>query len=170
METGKLLSLISGVITLIATYFFSWYAIDIGTAYYANGLGIISNLGAMFTDAESLGSTLGIPGFSLYIIAIVFILFLAAGVFQILGMKHRAFVAVGTFLVLGAATLMFLGSGEVVSVDDWISNILGTDTPLVEDIIPLKIFDFGSFDIGMYLLYAGGIVGIVATVYGPGAF
>jgi len=41
---------------------------------------------------------------------------------------------------------------------------------LVENIIPLKIFDLGTFDIGMYLLYAGGILGIVASVYGPGPF
>ena len=170
METGKLLSLLSGIITIVATYFFSWYAIDIGTVYYANGLGIINNLGAMFTDAEALGTTLGIPGFSLYIVAGCFIAFLIAGVFQILGMKHRAFVLIGTLLVLLAATLIFLGSADVVDVENWITNILGTDSPLVEDIIPLEILDYGTFDIGMYLLYAGGIIGIIATVYGPGAF
>ncbi|MFX1277953.1 MAG: hypothetical protein ACFFA3_00950 [Promethearchaeota archaeon] len=170
METGKLLSLLSGIITILATYFFSWYAIDTVPPYYANGLGIINNLGAMFTDAENLGSTLNIPGFSLYIIAVGFILFLAAGLFLILGMKKRVFAAIGTLLTLGIATLIFLGSYRVISVDDWITNILGTDSPLVEDIIPLKILDFGGFDIGMYLLYAGGIIGLVATVYGPGAF
>lgn len=165
-----MLSLVSGIITIVATYLFSWYAIDVGTVYYSNGLGIIYNLETMFTDAESLGATLDIPGFSIYIVAGFFIAFLVAGVFQILGMKHRAFVLIGTLLVLLTATLIFLGSGDVVDVENWVTNILGTDQPLIEDIIPLKILGYGTFDIGMYLLYAAGIIGIIATVYGPGAF
>jgi len=171
METGKILSIISGIITLVATFLFSWYAIDVsGTAYYANGLGVINNLAAVFTDAESLGTILDIPPFAFYIIGAIFILFLASGVFQILGIKYRVFVIIGTILVLGVASLIFLGSADLVNVEDWVINVLGTDAPLVEDIIPLKILDFGTFDIGMYLLYAGGIIGIVASVYGPGAF
>jgi len=124
----------------------------------------------MFTDAESLGTTLDIPTFAFYIIAAIFILFLAAGIFQILGIKHRVFVIISTLLVLGIASLIFLGSADIVNAEDWIINVLGTDAPLVEDIIPLKILDFGTIDIGMYLLYAGGIIGIVASVYGPGVF
>ncbi|MFX0083481.1 MAG: hypothetical protein ACFE94_17170 [Candidatus Hodarchaeota archaeon] len=171
METGKKLSLISGIITIVATFFFSWYAIDVlGTTYYANGLGIMNNLVDMFTDAESLGTTLDIPPFAFYIIAGIFIAFLVSGVLQILGMKHRVFVIIGTLLVLLIASLIFLGSADVVNIDNWIINVLGTDTPLIEGIIPLKILEEGMFDIGMYLLYAGGIIGIIASVYGPGAF
>ena len=63
MRIGKILSLIAGIITLLATFLLSWYSIDEGgiTIYYAGGLGIIKNLPAMFTDAQGLGTTLGIP-------------------------------------------------------------------------------------------------------------
>ena len=171
METGKILSIIAGIITLVATFFFSWIALDIGgNIYYANGIGIIKNLPAMFSDAESIGSTLEIPGFAMYIIAGIFIVFLASGVLQILGTKHRAFVAVGSILSLGIALILLLSTVEVVDTANWVYYILGTDEPLIENIIPLKIMGLGTFDIGLYLLYAGGFVGIVATVYGPGVF
>jgi len=173
MDIGKKLCVISGIITLVATFLFSWIALEIGmggTIYYANGIGIIKNLPAMFTDAESLGSTLEIPVFAFYIIAGIFILFLASGVLQILGIKHRAFVILGTTVSLGIAILIMLSDADVIDKANWVYYILGTDEPLVENIIPLTILGLGSFDIGMYLLYAGGIVGIIASVYGPGPF
>ena len=169
----KKLSVISGIITLVATFLFSWIALEIGiggTIYYANGIGIIKNLPAMFTDAESIGSTLEIPVFAFYILAGIFILFLASGVLQILGIKHRAFVLVGTIVSLGIAMLLWLSNVDVIDKANWVYYILGTDEPLVENIIPLKIFDLSTFDIWLYLLYAGGILGIVASVYGPGPF
>jgi hypothetical protein len=167
MSVGRKLSIVAGIISLIATFLFSWYAIDAGGIFYASGLGIIKNLPAMFTNAESLGITLGIPGFAIYIVAAAFILFLVAGIFQILGIKSRAFVLLGTILVLGIALLMFLGSADIVNSTDWIVNMIGTNEPLVDGIIPLKILGVNTYDIGMYLLYASGIIGIIATIYGP---
>ena len=173
MYKGKILSLIAGIITLVATFLFSWIAIEIGigdTVYYVNGLGILKNLSAMFTDAESLGSTLEIPVFAFYIIAGIFVLFLASGVLQILGMKYRAFVILGSIAALGIASLLLLSEFDVVDRANWVYYILGTDEPIVENIVPLKILGFDTFDIGLYLLSAGGILGIVASVYGPGPF
>jgi hypothetical protein len=33
--------------------------------------------------------------------------------------------------------------------------------------IPVSLLSINTVDIGIYLLYAGGIIGIVAIVYGP---
>jgi len=173
MAVGKKLSVISGIITLVGTFLFSWIALEIGlggTIYYANGIGIIKNLPAMFTDAESIGSTLDIPVWAFYIIVGIFILFLASGVLQILGTKYRAFVLLGSVAALGIATLLLLSTIEVIDEALWVYYILGTDEPLVENIVPLKILGIGALDIGMIVLYAGGIIGIVASVYGPGPF
>lgn len=169
MGIGKILSIVAGVITLLATFLFSWYAVDGGggNIYYAGGLGIIKNLPAMFTNAQGLGSTLGIPFFALYIIAGIFILFLASGILQILGIKSRIPLIIGTITSLGIGSLIWLGSADLINRVDWIVNILGTDTPLIEGIIPLSILGIDIIDLGIYLLYAGGIIGIVAAVYGP---
>ncbi|MHA2390750.1 MAG: hypothetical protein ACXAEX_02175 [Promethearchaeota archaeon] len=172
MSVGKKLSLIAGIITLVSTYLFSWYAIDAGggNIYYAGGLGIIKNLPTMFTDAQGLETTLGIPFFAVYIVAGVFILFLAAGILQILGIKSRALVIIGTLVSLGVGSLIWLGSANVINASVWIQNMIGTNEPLVDGIIPWMILGIDTFDIGMYLLYAGGIIGIVAAVYGPSEF
>jgi len=169
MRIGKVLSLVAGILTLLATFLFSWYSIDGGggTIYYAGGLGIIKNLPAMFTDAQGLGTTLGIPFFALYIIAGIFILFLTSGVLQILGMKSRVPLIIGTVVALGIGSLIWLGSANIIDRVVWIENILGTETPLIEGIIPLSLLGVDTIDIGTYLLYAGGIIGIVAAVYGP---
>jgi hypothetical protein len=121
----------------------------------------------MFTDAQGLGTTLGIPFFALYIIAGIFILFLLSGILQILGIKSRIPLIIGTIVSLGIGSLLWLGSADVINRVDWIVNILGTETPLIEGIIPLSIFGIDTIDLGVYLLYAGGIIGIVAAVYGP---
>ncbi len=166
MGKRKILSLIAGIITLLATFLFSWYVVVGGDSklYYAGGLGIIKNLPAMFTDAQGLGTTLGIPFFALYIIAGIFILFLASGVLQILGMKSRVPLIIGTIISLVVGSLIWLGSANIIDRVVWIENILGTETPLIKGIIPMNILGVDTIDIGTYLLYAGGIIGIVAAV------
>lgn len=118
----------------------------------------------MFTDAQGLGTTLGILFSALYIIAGIFILFLASGVLQILGMKSRVPLIIGTIVSLAVGSLIWLGSADIIDRVVWIENILGTDTPLIEGIIPMNILGVDTIDIGTYLLYAGGIIGIIAAV------
>jgi len=138
-----------------------------GVIYYTGGLGKPKNLHAMFIDAQGLETTLEIPFFALYIIAGIFILFLASGVLQILGMKSRVPLIIGTIKSLGIGSLIWLGSADVINRVDWIVNILGTETPLIEGIIPMNLLGIDTIDIWTYLLYAGGIIRIVAAVYGP---
>ncbi|MFX1297279.1 MAG: hypothetical protein ACFFD2_20800, partial [Promethearchaeota archaeon] len=140
MNVGKVLSVIAGILTLLATFFFSWIAIESeGVIYYANGFGIIKNLPTMFNDPESLETILDIPAPVFYIIGGTFIAFLAAGVLQILGAYHRVPIIIGTLIVLLITTLIFLGSVDVVNKENWVVNILGTDEPLIEDVIPFQL-------------------------------
>lgn len=164
MERGQVLSIIAGIITILATYLFSWLAVTIGTIYYVNGIGIIVNLPGMFTNAEALGTTLNIPSFALYIIAGFFILFLISGILQIIGVKSRAVVIIGSIMpiLLGVAALMT--SADIIPRNLWIQNILGTDQPLIAGIIPLQLLALEVVDIGAYLLFAGGAIGIIAGI------
>ena len=109
----------------------------------------------------------GLPSNALYIIAGIFLLFLASGVLQILGMKSRVPLIIGTITSLGIGSLIWFGSADVINRVDWIVNILGTETPLIEGIIPMNLLGIDTIDIGTYLLYAGDIIEIVAAVYGP---
>lgn len=171
MYAGKILSIIAGILTLLATFIFSWIAIDAeGVVYYTNGWGIIKNLSDMFSDAENLEALLDIPAPVFYIIAGIFIVFLVSGILQIFGAYHRAPIIIGTVVVLLVTILIFLGSLDIINREDWIVNILGTDDPLIEDIIPFQLLDVNLLDLGIFLLYAGGIIGLVAAIYGPSEF
>lgn len=162
MERGQTLSIVAGIITILATYLFSWYAINLGSIYYVNGLGIIANLPGMFTNAETLGTILSIPFFALYIIAGCFILFLISGILQIVGVKSRAVVIIGSIMPILIGIAVLMASFDVIPRNLWIQNMLGTNQPLIADIIPLKVLALEVVDIGAYLLFAGGAIGIIA--------
>jgi hypothetical protein len=155
---------VAGIITILATYLFSWYAINIGTIHYVNGIGIIVHLPDMFLSAESLGTTLDIPFFALYIIAGLFILFLISGILQIIGVASRAVVIIGSIMPILLGVALLMTTADIFPKNLWIEYILGTDQPLIADIIPLKLLPLEVVDIGAYLLFAGGAIGFIAGI------
>jgi len=100
MAAGKILSLLAGILTIVATFFLSWIPEALTPGYYVYGIGIVNNLPGMFTNADALGLTLGIPGFAIYIVAGLLIVFLISGIFQIIGMKSRVLAIIGSIFVL----------------------------------------------------------------------
>ncbi|MFX0001077.1 MAG: hypothetical protein ACFE9Q_03670 [Candidatus Hodarchaeota archaeon] len=165
MESGKITSLLAGIITIIATYVFSWYTMDIPPnippTFYSNGLGIINNIPSMFTNASALGILLGMPGFAVYIVAGFLIFFLASGIIQIIGIKSRAVAIVGSLMPIGLGIALFFTSGNILDRIIWIENVFGTNSPL--GIFPLQIVPNEIVDIGGYLLLIGGGLGIVSV-------
>ncbi|UCC19451.1 MAG: hypothetical protein JSV62_15335 [Promethearchaeota archaeon] len=165
MESGKITSLVAGILTILATYVFSWYTMNIPPnippTFYSNGLGIITNLPNMFTNAETLGIILGIPGFAIYIIAGFLIYFLASGIIQIIGIKSRTAVLVGSIMPIGIGIALLFASGDILDRELWIGGVFGTNHPL--GIFPLQILPDNIVDIGGYLLLVGGGLGIISA-------
>ncbi|MFX1377990.1 MAG: hypothetical protein ACFFA4_02765 [Promethearchaeota archaeon] len=165
MESGKLTSLVAGIVTIIATYVFSWYGMDIPPnippTFYSNGLGIINNLPNMFTNADAYGILLGIPGFAIYIIAGFLIFFLASGVIQIAGIKNRTLAILGSIMPIGIGIALLFTSSDILDRILWIENVFGTNNLL--GIFPLQILPNDLVDIGGYLLLVGGGLGIVSV-------
>ena len=166
MAAGKILSLLAGILTIVATFMLSWVSVAVPPTYYAYGIGIVKNLPAMFTNADALGLLLGIPGFAIYIIAGMLIVFLLSGIFQLIGMKSRVLGLIGSIFVLVIGILVFLGIFNIVINIDWITNIFGDSVPIIDGIIP---FDspLGPASLGLYVLIAGGALGLVAGIMGP---
>ena len=75
-----------------------------------------------------------------------------------------------TIMVLIVRSLIWLGIVNVLNESIWIVNIFGIKQLLVNEIISSKILGSIIVDIMAYILYAGGILGIVAVVYGPPDF
>lgn len=166
MAAGKILSLLAGILTIVSTFMLSWVSVAVPPTYYAYGIGIVKNLPAMFTNADALGVLLGIPGFAIYIIAGMLIVFLLSGIFQLIGMKSRVLGLIGSIFVLVISILVFLGIFNIVINIDWITNIFGDSVPIIDGIIPFDL-PLGPASLGLYVLIAGGALGLVAGIMGP---
>lgn len=164
MAAGKILSLLAGIISIVATYLLSW--VSVPGPYYAYGIGVIKNLPAMFTDADTLGGILGVPGFSLYIVAGILIVFLISGIFQLIGMKSRVVGLIGSMFVLLIGILIFFGVFNIVINIDWVQYVFGDPVPIIDGIIPFDLV-LGPASLGLYVLIAGGALGLVAGIMGP---
>jgi len=165
MGAGKVLSILAGILTIVATFVLSWVSVNVPPVYYAYGIAIIFNLPTMFTSADALGATLGIPGFAIYIIAGILIVFLISGVFQLIGVKSRALAVIGSIFVLLIGVLTLLGIFNLAINIDWVTNLFGTPDPIVAGIIPFDL-PLGPASLGLYILLAGGALGLIAGFMG----
>ena len=167
MAAGEILSLLAGILTIIATFMLSWVSVSVPPTYYAYGIGIVKNLPAMFTNADALGVLLGIPGFVFYIIAGILIVFLLSGIFQLIGIKSRALAIIGSIFVLLIGILTFLGVLNIVINIDWVVYIFGDPVPIIDGIIPFDLV-LGPASLGLYVLIAGGVLGLISGFMGRG--
>ena len=108
MAAGKVLALLGGLITLLGTFVFAIYD---ATIFIGSGLGFALNLPDLFVDADSLALILSLPVWLFYIFLVIFIIFLASGVLQMLGMQSRAVGFIFSLFPLGrvACRLRCLG-------------------------------------------------------------
>jgi len=168
MAAGKILSLLAGILTIVATFMLSWVSVAVPPTYYAYGIGIVRNLPAMFTNANALGVLLGIPEFAIYIIAGILIVFLLSGIFQIIGIKSRVLAIIGSIFVLLIGITTLLGVLNVVVNIDWVINIFGDSVPIIDGIIPfdLPLGPLVPGSLGLYVLIAGGALGLIAGFMG----
>ncbi len=166
MAAGKILSLLAGILTIVATFMLSWVSVAVPPTYYAYGIGIVKNLPAMFTNADTLGLVLGVPGFVFYILAGILIVFLLSGIFILIGMKSRVLGLIGSIFVLLIGILVFLGVFNIVINIDWMVYIFGDSVPIIDGIIPFDLV-LGPASLGLYVLIAGGALGLVAGIMGP---
>ncbi len=77
MGAGKFLSVLAGILTIVATYVLSWEAfMFFFVRVYVGGIGLIKNLPDMFTNPDAYATIFGLDTWVIYIIAVVLILFL----------------------------------------------------------------------------------------------
>jgi len=91
---------------------------------------------------------------------------LLSGIFQLIGMKSRVLGLIGSIFVLVIGILVFLGVFNIVINIDWIIYIFGDSVPIIDGIIPFDLV-LGPASLGLYVLIAGGALGLVAGIMGP---
>ncbi len=167
METRKILCLLGGILTLLGTYIFAWFVVDIlGTDYYGHGIGVLMNLPSTFANAETIAAAWGAPTFAIYIVAGCLIFFLFSGFIMLLGLKSRAFAIIGAIMPLLIAIAVISGPFNTPP------NVIDYIAPFSSESLggfPLNLVigptGFGaSVSLGNYLLLGGGILGMVGGV------
>jgi hypothetical protein len=167
MGAGKILTLIGGILTLIATYLLTFYG---NGPFVLWGIGGWINIPSMFTDPGSW--VLSLPIFMSYIIAILVILFLIAGVLVLIGIKVRAIGIIGAIFGVfgGVYFLLCLFTGTSFLPLDFIAyvDVFGS-IAIVEGIFPFHLglgasaFP-GTVGLGSYVLLGGGILSFIGAL------
>ena len=149
MGASKIYFLIGGLVTLLATFLFSFHTYFPGVDIY--GIGFLMNIPALFTSGDIL----------VIIMTIVFIIFLLSGIFILLGVKSRVVAIIGSLFAIGVSGY-FIFVFYIGMLDPQFAFMF-LDDAIIEGILPLNI-PIGSISIGSILLLAGGVLGLIGGI------
>ena len=164
--SGKKLLTAAGILTLLATFLFSWATFVYGEINYLYGVGGLFNAIDILTGhTKSYRLYLGLTDLAIYVIAIVAIWLVASGFIQLIGRKSRIAGIIGSIipLIVGLIILLNILGFPFTGGFMRIFRIFGGES-VIEGIIPLHIVIPGRVEaFGLYLLLAGAILGIIGA-------
>lgn len=149
-----LLIVIGAVLTLLGTYVFALFPFLFGTL--GSGLGFAMNLPMI------IGVDPGADAVVFYLLLVLFIVWLASGVLQFVGLKSKV-VGIIFSLVPLAIGLMFvlLVYTEILGAMSALFFLMTVADPISE-FFPMYI-ELAGMGLGVYLLLAGGVLGVVGS-------
>ncbi|MHA1478383.1 MAG: hypothetical protein ACTSPU_09315 [Promethearchaeota archaeon] len=149
-----LLIVIGAVSTLFGTYVFALFPFLFGTL--GSGLGFAMNLPMI------IGVDPGADAVVFYLLLVLFIVWLASGVLQFVGLKSKV-VGIIFSLVPLAIGLMFilLVYTEILGTMSALFFLMTVADPISE-FFPMYI-ELAGMGLGVYLLLAGGVLGVVGS-------
>ncbi len=160
MALGKIFIILGALLSILGTYVFAIYAG--GTGYVGSGIGFIINLGILFENAATYATSLSIEVWLFYILVVVFLIFLAAGALQLIGVKSRVAGLIFSLFPLGVGLMFislayadFLGIKSAFFENFFIGEHFGNFFPI--------LINLGDLALGAYLLVGGGALGLIST-------
>lgn len=167
MALGKIFIILGALLSILGTYVFALYG---STGIAGSGIGFILNtIGGgfvtppLFTGASTHAATLSIEVWMFYILLFVFLIFLAAGILQLIGMKSRVAGLIFSLFPLGVGLMFifleytdFLGIKSAFFALFFIGEQYGNIFPIL-----LNLPDLG---LGVYFLLAGGALGLIGSI------
>lgn len=159
MAAGKVFAFLGGILTLVGTFVFALYG---STGIVGSGIGFILNLDEIFGDADALAALMDIPVVLFYVYTVIFLIFLASGVLQMLSIRSKAVGFIFALFPLGVG-LMFilLVYTQILGVTSGFFAIFFIGEQF-GDIFPFLV-PLGDLAIGVYLILAGGVLGVLSV-------
>jgi len=175
MKTGKVLVLLGALLTLVSTFFFSFGQTN-GTdgRTYISGIGFLFNLPEIIGDVNIYVSFMSGEVMVIYIVSIVLLVFLLAGIIQLVGLTNRAVAIIGSVIVLSVGIVIILAI--LIDTPGWGLNQYSSllwRAPIADGIWPLDVplmdasgVYYDTLSLGSITLVAGGGLGLVGGILG----
>jgi len=175
MKIGKILVLVGALLTLISTFFFSF-----GQTNGADGRTLISGIGFLFnlpeiiTDVDYWVAFNGGEAMVIYIVSIVLLVFLVAGIIQLAGLANRVVAIIGSVIVLSISIVIILAI--FIDIPGWGLNQYSSllwRAPIADGVWPFDLpivtvatAYYQTLSLGSITLVAGGALGLVGGILG----
>ena len=123
--------------------------------------GFILNIPDLFANASSLALAMSIDVIIFYVLLVVFIVFLAAGVLQLIFAKSKILSLIFSLFPLGVGLMfIFLAYTDFLGIKSAFFSTLFEGTHYA-DFYPILV-DLGGLALGAYLISAGGALGLIS--------
>jgi hypothetical protein len=161
MALGKIFVILGALLSILGTFVFAVYG---STGIVGSGIGFTLNLPNLFTNAASFATLLSMEVWLFYILLVVFIIFLAAGVLQLIGLKSRVLGLIFSLFPLGVGIMFIL-----VFYTTILGPISGFFTfffigEQFGNIFPILVDIGGGTGLGAFFVLGGGALGLIGCI------
>ena len=166
MALGKIFIILGALLSILGTYVFAIYG---GTGSVGSGIGFILNaFGGGWTDptlfagSSTWAAILGIEVWLYFILLGVFLIFLAAGVLQLIGMKSKVAGLIFSLFPLGVGIMLILVFyTDILGLKSFFFTIVFVGEQY-GNFFPILV-NLGDLALGTYLILGGGALGVIST-------
>ncbi len=166
MALGKIFIILGALLSILGTYVFAIYGV---TGSVGSGIGFILNTfgggladPTLFAGSSTYATILGIEVWLFYILLGVFLIFLAAGALQLIGVKSRVAGLIFSLFPLGVGIMLILVFyTDILGLKSFFFTIFFVGEQL-GDFFPILV-NLGDLALGTYLLLGGGVLGVIST-------
>ena len=155
MAVGKIFIILGALLTILGTWVFAVFAIT--STVVGSGLGFAMNL------IDIIGIDPGADALVFYLMLVVFIIWLASGVLQLVGLKSRIVGLIFSLfpLAVGLMFVLFVYT-DILGMMTFVF-MLFTATEVIGGFFPILV-DLGTLGLGTYFLIGGGALGLIGCI------
>ena len=167
MAVSKIFIILGALLSILGTYVFAIYG---NVGFVGSGIGFILNtIGGGLADptliagASAYATSLSIEVWLFFVLLGVFLIFLVAGVLQLIGMKSRVFGLIFSLFPLGVGLMfVFLTYTDFLGIKSAFFGLFFIGVQY-GDIFPILV-NLGDLALGAYFLIGGGALGLIGSV------